>query len=393
MSGRGEDIANPFRCLVVFGTRPEGIKMAPVVRALSQDDAFRVKVALSGQHREMLDQVLTVFSIRPDYDFGLMRRDQTPGDIVRGMLEHLPGVFQREKPAVVLVHGDTVTASAAALAAFFHKIPVAHVEAGLRTRDRYDPFPEEMNRRLLGVLANLHFAPTARARENLLREHVDPATIYLTGNTVIDALLATVQPGYAFRDPDLARAAASGRRLLLVTTHRRENWGEPLKGVYRGLIRLVEDFEDIEIVFPVHPNPVVRDLARAMLGGRERITLVDPPEYREFVHLMACAHLVLTDSGGLQEEAPALGKPVLVLRETTERPEGVSAGVCLRVGTDEETVVREASRLLRDVDAYRRMAQAVNPYGDGRASERIVAALRHWFGLGERPGDFIPQAP
>ena len=383
----------PIRTLVVFGTRPEAIKMAPVVRTLGEDARFQLFVAVTAQHREMLDQALDVFEIRPDFDLDLMRHGQTLEEIVAGILHHLGPVIDEVRPEVVLVHGDTITTFAAALSAFFHRVPVAHVEAGLRSRDPYDPFPEEMDRRLTGVLSSLHFAPTAGARENLLRENVDPRTIFVTGNTVVDALLATIRPGYTFTDQRLARAAASGRRLLLVTTHRRENLGEPLERVYRALLRIVREVEDTEVVFAVHPNPAVRAVAHALLDGKERVTLVDPPGYREFVHLMQAATLVLTDSGGLQEEAPALGKPVLVLRETTERPEGIAAGTCVRVGTDEEEIVRVARRLLTDAQEYARMARAVNPYGDGRAAVRVREALVHALRGGPRPADFAPQGP
>lgn len=381
----------PIRCLAVFGTRPEAIKMAPIVRELDQDGRFELKVAVTAQHRDMLDQVLEVFAMKPHYDLNLMRHGQSLEDVVGGILQHLGPVLEEAKPHVVLVHGDTITTFAAALAAFFKKIPVAHVEAGLRTQDRYDPFPEEMDRRLAGVLANWHFAPTLSARENLIRENVDPESIFLTGNTVVDALLNTVTPHYEFVDKRVAQAVRSGRRLLVVTTHRRENWGAPMERIYTALLKLVRAFEDVEVVFAVHKNPTVRETAYRMLGDKERVTLVDPPGYREFVHLLAASTLVLTDSGGLQEEAPALGKPVLVLRETTERPEGIAAGTCVRVGTGTDAIYTSASRLLSDETEYAKMAQAVNPYGDGRAAERLRDALLHVLGSGPRPGDF--QSP
>lgn len=380
-----------IRSLAVFGTRPEAVKMAPVVKELGGDPRFDLRVAVTGQHREMLDQVLETFGIEPDYDLNLMRPGQRPEEVVAGVLHRLGPVLEEVRPEVVLVHGDTVTTFAAALSAFFHKVPVAHVEAGLRTLDRYDPFPEEMNRRLTGVLASLHFAPTPAARANLLKENVEPDSIYLTGNTVVDALHAMLTPGYRFKDERLARVVEAGRRLVLVTTHRRENWGAPLERVYRAILRLVDELADIEVVFPVHPNPAVREVAVRMLGGRERVTLVAPPAYREFVHLLQAATLVLTDSGGLQEEAPALGKPVLVLRETTERPEGIAAGACVQVGTDEERIVATARTLLTDRAAYLRMARAANPYGDGRAAARVRQALLHFFRAAPRPADFTPQ--
>ncbi len=381
---------NRIKSMIVFGTRPEAIKLAPVIRALESDERFDVRVAVTGQHREMLDQVLDVFGIRPHHDLNLMRHGQTPGDIVTGVLKDLDPILESERPDIVLVHGDTISTFAASLASFFRKVPVAHVEAGLRTDDPYDPFPEEMDRRLTGVLAHVHFAPTPRAKANLLSENVDPERIYLTGNTVVDALLGTVRDEYVFDDPSLEAAVSSGRRILLVTTHRRENLGEPMRRIYRAFRELVDAFDDVEIVFAVHKNPAVRKLAEEMLGGVERIRLIEPPGYREFVHLLAASTLVLTDSGGLQEEAPSLGKPVLVLRETTERPEGVEAGTSVRVGTQTERIVRTAASLLTDPDAYGAMAKAVNPYGDGEASTRVKEALLHTFEMGPRPADFRP---
>ena len=336
----------------------------------------------------MLDQVLELFAISSDYDLNLMRHGQTLVDLVSGVLGGLTPILTHERPDIVLVHGDTVTTFAAALASFFCKIPVGHVEAGLRTSDRYDPFPEEMDRRLAGVLSTLHFAPTEWARENLLAENVAPESIYLTGNTAIDALFSTLSHGYRFDDARLQEAVDSGRRLILMTTHRRENWGEPLRRVYQATLELLERHEDVEIVFPVHKNPVVRDLAHEMLGGHSRVNLVEPLGYRDMVHMMQAATIVLTDSGGLQEEAPSLGKPVLVLRETTERPEGVAAGTCLKVGTDPGRIVAEASRLLGDQAAYAAMSRVANPYGDGKAARRIAQALLHWAGLAPRPADY-----
>ncbi len=377
-----------IRSMAVFGTRPEAIKMAPVVRALAEDPRFEVKVAVTAQHREMLDQALALFSIVPDYDLDLMRHGQTPPQIVAGVLEGLTPILERERPDIVLVHGDTVTTAAAALAAFFCKIPVGHVEAGLRTQDRYDPFPEEMDRRLAGVLSTLHFAPTEWARSNLLQENVDPGSIYVTGNTAIDALFAALREDYRFEDPRVEEAVASGRRLVLLTAHRRENWGAPMERVFRAARELLERHEDVVILFPVHKNPVVREPAYRELGQHPRAALVEPLSYADMVHALKAADLVLTDSGGLQEEAPALGKPVLVLRETTERPEGVLAGTCLKVGTDPARIVAEASRLLTDPAAYARMARAVNPYGDGRAAARVREAILHWRALGPRPAEF-----
>lgn len=381
----------PKRVLVVFGTRPEAIKMAPVIQALrSSPDLFRVTVAVTAQHREMLDQVLSLFDVIPDYDLDIMQEGQTLFEVTTRSLVGLERVLKEIRPDIVLVQGDTTTTFVAALGAFYFQIPVGHVEAGLRTGDRYAPFPEEINRHLTGVLAEIHFAPTARARAALLREGVDPESVYVTGNTVIDALHQVVRADYAFREPAVAEAVKSGHRLILVTTHRRENWGEPLTNAYRALKRAVYHHPDAAIVFPVHKNPRVRQTAAAVFARCPRIYLTEPLPYGEFANLMAKSHLVVTDSGGLQEEAPALGKPVLVLREVTERPEALAAGTVALVGTEEERVFTSVSRLLTCTEAYRRMATAVNPYGDGKAANRISAALVHHFNLGPRPDDFNP---
>lgn len=376
------------KVLVIFGTRPEAIKMAPVVQRLQESDFFQVKVAVTAQHREMLDQVLTLFGIVPDYDLDIMREGQTLFEVTVRVLAGLEQVLRDAGPDLVLVHGDTTTTFAAALAAFYLRIPVGHVEAGLRTGEKYAPFPEEMNRHLTDVLADVHFAPTARARASLLREGVAPEKIYVTGNTVIDALYQVVRPDHRFTDPEIRNLVESNYRLLLVTTHRRENWGEPLASVYRALKRVVLACPDVAVVFPVHRNPVVHRAAAAVFRGVPRVYLTEPLPYGEFANLMARSFLVLTDSGGLQEEAPSLGKPVLVLREVTERPEALEAGTVALVGTAEERVFHAVTHLLHDAAAYRRMATAVNPYGDGRAAERIKAALLYYFGHGSRPVDF-----
>lgn len=375
-----------LKILAVFGTRPEAIKMAPLIKELRRYPAeFDCRVAVTAQHREMLDQVLRLFAIKPHYDLDIMRPGQTLFDITCRALEGLERVIRAEKPDLVLVHGDTTTTFAAALAAFYLQVPVGHVEAGLRTRNKYSPFPEEMNRHLTAVLADLHFAPTATARENLLQEGVSPERIYVTGNTVIDALLATVDPDYCFADPVLAQIDYHRRRVLLVTTHRRENLGAPLREIYLALREVVELYPDVEVVFPVHKNPAVRQVVEEVLGGLPRVHLIEPLEYQPFVNLMGRCYLVLTDSGGLQEEAPALGKPVLVLRDTTERPEAVEAGTVRLVGTAKEAVLCETRRLLDDPFCYRQMAEAINPYGDGQASRRICQAIRHYFGLASEP--------
>ncbi len=378
-----------FRILTVFGTRPEAIKMAPVVAELSQHGSLvESRVCVTAQHREMLDQVLAVFGIEPDYDLDVMTEDQTPGDVTAAVVTGIDRVLADFSPDLVLVHGDTTTTMSAALAAFYRKVPVGHVEAGLRTHDRYFPFPEEMNRVLTDALSTLHFAPTLRSKENLLREGVSPDSISVTGNTVIDAL-TDVAGRAGLPETELPE----GKRLVLVTAHRRENFGRPLENICRALRDVADRFTDVSILYPVHLNPNVQRTASSILGGHDRIVLTDPLSYLEFVRLLKVSHIVVTDSGGLQEEAPSLGKPVLVLRRETERPEAVEAGTVRVVGTERETVLNECSRLLSDDAAYEEMAEAVNPYGDGRASERIIGTILSHFGHGEvgRPSEFEPR--
>jgi UDP-N-acetylglucosamine 2-epimerase (non-hydrolysing) len=369
-----------IRILSVFGTRPEAIKMAPVVRALQQTpDRFESIICVSAQHRAMLDQVLEVFGLEADHDLDLMTAGQSPADVAGRVLERLPPLLRQIRPDVLLVQGDTMTTFAAAFAAYLERIPSGHVEAGLRTGDRYQPFPEEMNRVLTTRLASIHFAPTEQARRALLNEGVPPADVHLTGNTVIDALLQTVRRDYTFRSPKL-RALDPKRRLVLITTHRRESFGAPLRSTCAAISELATRYPDLQFVLPVHPNPEVKGTVERLLCDVPGMYLIDPVDYVEFVHLINRAFLVLTDSGGVQEEAPSLGKPVLVLREVTERPEGVEAGTAIVVGTDRERIVNAASELLTSRAAYERMANAVNPYGDGRASGRIVTALSERFG-------------
>ncbi len=369
-----------IRVLSVLGTRPEAIKMAPVIRRLqARPDRFESVICVSAQHRDMLDQVLGVFDLRPDHDLEIMTPGQTPAGVAARVLDRLPPLLREVRPDVLLVQGDTMTTFAASFAAYLERIPTGHVEAGLRTGNRYHPFPEEMNRVLTTRLADLHFAPTATARDRLLAEGVAAETVLLTGNTVIDALLSTVRADYRFTTPALA-ALDPQARVLLVTTHRRESFGEPLRNTCAAIVDLVARFPGVEVVLPVHPNPNVKDVVESILCDTPRVRLIPPVDYVEFVHLMARAEVILTDSGGVQEEAPSLGKPVLVLRETTERPEGVDAGTAVVVGTDRERIVETASRLLSSDEAYRRMANAVSPYGDGTASERIVAALEQRYG-------------
>ncbi len=374
----------PLKVMPIFGTRPEAVKMAPLVLHLkAHPEQFRCVVAVTAQHREILDQVLELFEITPDHDLNIMQKGQTLTQITTRALEGLEGILETEKPDIVLAQGDTTTVLAAALAASYHKIAFGHVEAGLRTENKFDPFPEEINRRLTGQLADLHFAPTAQAKANLLREGVRENSIYLTGNTVIDALQKVAGE---------KKRAQDGTRTLLVTTHRRENLGAPLEQIALALRDIIEAFPDTRLIHCMHPNPEVRETLQRVLGGHERVELREPPAYFDFVQLMQRAHLVLTDSGGVQEEAPALGLPVLVLRRTTERPEGVSAGTAQLIGTERADIVAAASHLLSDETAYQEMSQAVNPYGDGKAGERIAQALLHWAGCGARPEDFNSSA-
>ena len=369
-----------IKVMSIFGTRPEAIKMAPVVRELMRHtDEIETRTLVTAQHREMLDQVLHLFHITPDYDLNIMAAGQTLFDITTRAMMGINEVFQQERPDLVLVHGDTTTTFAGALAAFYHQIPVGHVEAGLRTHDIYSPFPEEMNRRLTGGIATLHFAPTPTAHANLLAEGVPERCIFVTGNTVIDALHHTVRPDYVF-PAELSNVDFANHRVLLVTTHRRENLGEPMRHVYRAIRSIIEQMDDVEVVFPVHRNPKVREIVREELGGLAHVHLIEPLDYEPFANLMARVDIVLTDSGGIQEEAPSLGKPVLVLRDTTERPEAVTAGTVRLIGTDEQRVYDETMRLLTEPTAYTHMAEAVNPYGDGEASRRIIEAILYHAG-------------
>lgn len=375
-----------LKIMTVFGTRPEAIKMAPVVMEMAKHTEEIVPVvAVTAQHREMLDQVLRLFHIVPDYDLDIMATGQTLFDITARALKGLDEVLTKEKPDLVLVHGDTTTTFAGALAAYYHQTAVGHVEAGLRTYNKYSPFPEEMNRHLTGAIADLHFAPTATSAGNLRAEHVPEKDIFITGNTVIDALHHTVKEEFGFADDALSGIDYASRRVVLVTTHRRENLGEPMRQVYKAMKRLIDEIPDIEIVFPVHKNPKVREVVNEVLGGAERVHLIEPLDYEPFANLMHRSTLILTDSGGVQEEAPALGKPVLVLRGTTERPEAVEAGTVLLVGTEEERVYSEAKKLLTDEAAYARMAEARSPYGDGEAARRIVEAILYRYGKREKP--------
>lgn len=379
-----------IKVMTVFGTRPEAIKMAPVVLELTKHpDKITPIVAVTAQHRDMLDQVLHLFAIKPDYDLDIMAQEQTLFDITTKALNGLNSVMDKEKPDIVLVHGDTTTTFAGALAAYYHQTAVGHVEAGLRTQNKYSPFPEEMNRKLTGALADLHFAPTETARANLARENIAGTSVFVTGNTVIDALLKIVRDDYVFENELLKNIDYANKKIVLVTTHRRENLGEPMRHVYQALRQLTEELPDVEIVFPVHRNPKVREVVDSEIGGLKRVHLIDPLDYEPFANLMARSYLVLTDSGGIQEEAPALGKPVLVLRDTTERPEAVGAGTVKLIGTDKRCVYGEAKTLLTDKAKYNEMSSACNPYGDGQASARIVDAILLKYGfVSNKPDEF-----
>lgn len=363
------------KIMLVFGTRPEAIKMCPLVNELkSRPNEFETIVCVTGQHREMLDQVLHVFDVEPDYDLAIMKPGQTLFDVTCDVLLKLKPILETERPDCVLVHGDTTTSFAAALACFYLRIPVGHVEAGLRTHDLYSPWPEEFNRQAVDIITNWYFAPTEASKRNLLDEGKPEGHIWVTGNTGIDALSTTVRPGYSHSELDWA----AGSRLILITAHRRENLGDPMHHMFRAIRRVMEEQPDTKAIYPIHMNPVVRKAAHEELDGFDRLHIIDPLEVLDFHNFLAASYLILTDSGGIQEEAPSLGKPVLVMRNTTERPEGVSAGTLKLVGTDEEVIYREFSRLLSDESEYAAMSQASNPYGDGRASQRIADVLAGW---------------
>lgn len=374
------------KILFVYGTRPEAIKLAPLIRAASRSRHLKPVVAVTGQHRTMLDQVNDLFGIRPDHDLDIITERQRLQDITTRVLNGAADVIALERPDAVLVQGDTTTCFAAALAAFYHKVPVIHLEAGLRTHDTYNPFPEEINRRLTTHLTAVHFAPTRTSWGNLLREGVPEERIYITGNTVIDALFEVISQNRPIENPDLAKI--SGRQLVLITAHRRESWGEPMAAVARAIARVAKAFPQIVFLLPAHLNPVVREVLLPPLAGLDNIVITSPLSYGDFARAMMQADVILTDSGGVQEEAPSLGKPVLVVRETTERPEAVAAGTVKLVGTCEDSIVKELSVLLNDKVAYLAMAHAINPYGDGYASRRCVRAIEHFFGLADRPVEF-----
>ncbi|MDT8715593.1 UDP-N-acetylglucosamine 2-epimerase (non-hydrolyzing) [Clostridium sp. 19966] len=369
---------NKIKVLTIFGTRPEAVKMAPLVKELSKREQIESKVCVTAQHREMLDQVLELFDINPDFDLNIMKSKQSLTGITARVLEGLEEVFENEKPDIILVHGDTTTTFAGALAAFYKQIKVGHVEAGLRTFDKYFPYPEEMNRKLTGALADLHFAPTSSSKRNLLREGVNEEDIFITGNTVIDAMNHTVKKNYIF-DTDILNHIDYSKKIIMVTAHRRENWGQGIDNICEAINKIVEKNEDVEVIYLVHLNPIVKDAVNKHLGNNPRIHLLPPLDTKETHNLMNKCFMVMTDSGGLQEEAPHLGRPVLVLRDVTERPEAVEAGTVKLVGTDVENIFSNANELLNNSKAYDAMSKAVNPYGDGFASKRICDAIVSYF--------------
>ena len=365
-----------IKVMSIFGTRPEAIKMAPLVKKLNEDPQIRSVLCVTAQHREMLDQVLDLFGLTPDYDLNIMKPNQTLSMITANVLTGLDPILEKEKPDIVLVHGDTSTTFSAALAAVYQRIPVGQVEAGLRTYDMYSPFPEEVNRVLTGHLTSVHFAPTQRNADNLIREGIDPEKIIITGNTVIDALLEVADRPYEFEDETLKHIDFENKRVIAVTCHRRENLGEYMHNIFEAIREIAEDFEDVEVVYPVHMNPKVRAAASEVFGGCANIHLIEPLSYQPFVNLMAKSYFIITDSGGMQEEAPSLGKPVLVVRKETERPEAVSAGTVKLAGVRRETIAALARELLTDRKAYDAMSKASNPYGDGTACDKILEALK-----------------
>ena len=371
-----------IKVMTVFGTRPEAIKMAPLVLELQkQSQRFEAITTVSAQHREMLDQVLDIFHIKPDYDLNIMHARQTLTDITSNVLINLDKILKEAKPDIVLVHGDTTTTFAASVAAFYNQIPIGHVEAGLRTWEKYSPYPEEMNRQMTDAMTDLYFAPTNQSKANLLKENHKEDNIYITGNTAIDALKQTVDKGYHH---DILDKVSPDNKLILLTMHRRENQGEPMRRVFKVIREVVESREDVEVIYPVHLSPAVQEVAKEILGNTERIHLISPLDVVDFHNLAARSYFIMTDSGGVQEEAPSLGKPVLVLRDTTERPEGVEAGTLKLVGTESEKVKEEMEKLLDNDAEYQRMAQAKNPYGDGKASERILDAIAYYFGVTDK---------
>ena len=366
-----------IKVMSIFGTRPEAIKMAPLVKELEKRENIKSIVCVTAQHREMLDQVLETFKIIPDYDLNIMKKDQTLGEVTTRALIGLEEVIRKSKPDIVLVHGDTTTTFAGALAAFYNQVAIGHVEAGLRTDDKYSPYPEEMNRQMVDRLSDIYFAPTEISKNNLLKENVDESKIYITGNTAIDAMSTTIEKNYTHPELNWIK---EGERMILLTAHRRENLGEPMRHIFKGIKRIVDEFNDVKVIYPIHMNPKVREVANEVFEGCNRVKLIEPLEVFDFHNFQNRSYIILTDSGGIQEEAPSLGKPVLVLRDTTERPEGIKAGTLKLVGTNEETIYQETKNLLTNKSEYEKMSKASNPYGDGHASKRIVDSIIGVFG-------------
>ncbi len=365
-----------IKVMSIFGTRPEAIKMAPLVKELERRKEIESIVCVTAQHREMLDQVLNTFDIKPDYDLNIMKQGQSLADVTTRALVGLEEVIKEVKPDIVLVHGDTTTTFAGALAAFYNQVAIGHVEAGLRTYDKYSPYPEEMNRQMVDRLSDMYYAPTEISKNNLLKENIDESKIYITGNTAIDAMSTTVDENYTHPELDWIKP---GEKMILLTAHRRENLGEPMRHIFRAIKRIVDEFSDVKVIYPIHMNPKVREVANEVFGDADRVKLIEPLEVFDFHNFQNKSYIILTDSGGIQEEAPSLGKPVLVLRDTTERPEGIKAGTLKLVGTDEDVIYEETKKLLLDKKEYEKMSKASNPYGDGHASERIVDAIIKYF--------------
>ena len=362
---------NKIKVMSIFGTRPEAIKMAPLIKELEKREEIEQTVVVTAQHREMLDQVLETFNINPDYDLNIMKQGQTLADVTTRALQGLEKVIKECKPDIVLVHGDTTTTFAGALAAFYNQVAIGHVEAGLRTYDKYSPWPEEMNRQMVDCMTDMYFAPTTLSKENLLKQNIDESKIYVTGNTAIDAMSTTIDKNYKHEVIDWI----GDSRMILLTAHRRENLGEPMRHIFKAIKKLVDEFDDVKVVYPIHKNPLVREIANEILQGTDRVRLIEPLEVFDFHNFQNKSYMIMSDSGGIQEEAPSLGKPVLVLRDTTERPEGIASGTLKLVGTNEEVIYNEAKKLLTDRVAYDKMSKAANPYGDGYASKRIADAI------------------
>ena len=361
-----------IKVMSIFGTRPEAIKMAPLVKELEKREEIKSIVCVTAQHRQMLDQVLETFDIKPDYDLNIMKQGQTLGEITTRALVGVESVIKEEKPDIILVHGDTTTTFAGALAAFYNQVAIGHVEAGLRTNDKYSPYPEEMNRQMVDCMTDMYFAPTNLSKQNLLDENIEEEKIYVTGNTAIDAMATTVKDDYTHPALDWVKG---DERLILVTAHRRENLGDPMRNIFKAIRKIVDEFKDVKVLYPIHLNPKVREVAHEIFDGCDRVRLIEPLEVFDFHNFINNCYMIMSDSGGVQEEAPSLGKPVLVLRDTTERPEGIDAGTLKLVGTDEDNIYKETKILLTDKDAYNKMSKASNPYGDGHASERITDAI------------------